>query len=70
MLSRDNFYKILRFVISHAIKHNRLKQKRTRYYNLIYNIITLYRFHEYFLNHHNIMNFQRSTQKHVIVHNQ
>jgi len=36
----------------------------------IYITITLYGFHGYFSNNHNIMDFQMGTQKLVIVHNQ
>jgi hypothetical protein len=57
MLSQGSFYKILKFLISHVIKYNQLKWKKTQHYNVIYIIITLYDFHEYFLNKHNIIDF-------------
>jgi len=70
MLSQGNFCKILKFVINCVIKYNWLGWNKIQHYNVICNIVILYEFHGYFLNKYNIMDFQRSTQKSIIIHNQ
>ncbi len=46
MLSQGSFCKILKFAIDYVIKYSWLRWKRIQHYNVLYNIITLYKIHE------------------------